>query len=368
MHVHSLSLKNYRNYSSLELELEPGINIFLGQNAQGKTNVMEAIYYASLGHSHRTRTDTELILWEQKEGYARIAYERMGILQVMELKFSREERRKIISNGQQIPPKEMIGKIHTVLFSPEDLFLIKGAPLGRRRFLDGEISQASPSYYQSLLQYHRILSQRNTLLKSIRERKSSESMLDLWDVQLAETAAKITRKRKDSIQKLNRIAEMVQGRISSQQEKLAVLYEMRGMDNGEMTNDLEAWYNNKLRAFREKDILRGSTGIGPHHDDLVLEINGINLRSFGSQGQQRTGALALKLSELEFLRSETGEYPILLLDDVMSELDAARRRQLLDFICKEKIQTLVTATEEAYFQKERVGAYYEVSQGRIRKL
>ncbi len=365
MIVHSLSMKNYRNYPNLELKLSRNINIFLGANAQGKTNLIEAVYYASMGHSHRTRTDTELILWEQPEGILKLEFERMDINHVLEFRFSREKRRNISLNGHPILPRELIGTMNAVLFSPEDLFLVKGAPAGRRHFLDSEISQANPPYYKELLQYQRILAQRNTLLKRIREHKAKKELLDLWDAQLAESAAKLVQKRREAIKKLNMLANLMHRRISRNQENLSILYEIHGWEKDE--NNLKEWYNKRIMAMRETDILRGSTGIGPHHDDIILKVNGINLRSFGSQGQQRTGALSLKLAELEFLRSETGEYPVLLLDDVMSELDATRRKQLLEFIRRERIQTLITATEAAYFPEDPPGVCYDVMQGHVKR-
>lgn len=365
MLVRSIYLKNYRNYSELNLDVSPDINVFLGPNAQGKTNIIEAVCYASLGHSHRTHTDTDLIRWEQPEGRIRLSFERLGISNQLEFQFSREKRRRILMNGHPIRPKELVGHVNTVLFSPEDLFLIKGAPAGRRRFLDGEISQASPAYYHELVQYNRIITQRNTLLKRIREHKASPDMLDLWDVQLAASAVKITQKRIEAVRKLNMLANLMQRRISDNQENLAVAYEIHGQMDQSVTKDMASWYNKELESHRGLDILRGSTSRGPHHDDIVLTVNGVNLRSFGSQGQQRTGVLSLKLAELEFLRSETGEYPVLLLDDVMSELDVTRRHQLLSFIRKEHIQTMITATDEAYFPKERIGTYHYVKAGSI---
>lgn len=368
MYVRSLKLRNYRNYNELDLMLQPGINIFLGPNAQGKTNIIEAIYYASLGHSHRTHQDAELIFWQADEGCVIIDFDRRGVTNHLEFQFSRTKRRRILLNEHPIRLKELIGSLNTVLFSPEDLFLIKGAPAGRRRFLDGEISQASPAYYHEIVEFNRILSQRNSLLKRIRERRGDASMLELWDVQLVKSAQKIVAKRLEAVRKLNMLANLMQRRISSDQENLMVAYDIHGWEpqkSGDMTKSFASWYNEMLRKSQETDILRGSTSYGPHHDDLVLTVNGINLRTFGSQGQQRTGVLSLKLAELEFLRSETGEYPILLLDDVMSELDVKRRQQLLQFIRKEHIQTLITATDAAYFPKERLGQYYQVRNGRI---
>ncbi len=366
MRVHSVRLRDYRNYQELELSLDGGVHIFLGQNAQGKTNILEAVSYASLGHSHRTRTDSDLIRWEKDAASLQLTLERMDVSQEIGFEFYRDKKRRILWNGHPIPTKELVGKLNTVLFSPDDLLLIKGAPSERRRFLDTEISQADPAYYREILSYARIMSQRNSLLKRIRERSSKREMLEPWNQQLAETAARVAGKRIEAVRKLHMLANLMQRRISDNEENLSITYEMHGSDE-KMTNDLFSWYNKKLEETQETDILRGSTGIGPHRDDLVLSVNGVDLRSFGSQGQQRTGALALKLSELEFLRSETGEYPVLLLDDVMSELDALRRRQLLRFIEKEHIQTLITATDPAYFPQKDIGIFYHVRAGTVQK-
>ena len=365
MHIYSLRLKDYRNYSELKLIFDPNINIFLGANAQGKTNIVEAVYYASLGRSHRTHTDTDLIRWDCPQAFVQLRFTRLGVENSLDFQFSRDKRRKIFLNEHPIRPKELVGSLNTVLFSPEDLFLIKGAPALRRRFLDGEISQASPAYYHELSKYGKIITQRNNLLKKIRERKAGVDMLELWDVQLVESAVKITQKRLEAVKKLNMLANLMQRRISGNLENLSIAYEIHGAAGDNVTSDLVSWYNKELASHREIDILRGSTGRGPHLDDIILTVNGINLRSFGSQGQQRTGVLSLKLAELEFLRSETGEYPVLLLDDVMSELDASRRSQLLDFIRRERIQTMITATDSAYFPTERMGTYYQVEAGKI---
>ena len=365
MKVHTLNLVNYRNYSQLSLGLSSEINVFLGMNAQGKTNIIEAVYYAALGRSHRTNTESDLIRWDTAAGSVRLDFTRLDVENCLEFQFSQEKRRRILHNGRAIRTKELVGILNAVLFSPEDIFLIKGAPAGRRRFLDIEISQASPSYYHELVKYTHIVTQRNTLLKRIRERKAKASMLEIWDAQLAESASFIVKKRLESVKKLNMLANLMQRRISANAENLSISYEFHHGEDKSMTEELLSWYNRKLRESVELDILRGSTSVGPHRDDLILEVNGINLRSFGSQGQQRTGVLALKLAELEFLRSETGEYPVLLLDDVMSELDSQRREQLLMFMKKEKIQTLITATDQSYFPSEPIGCYYHVEAGRV---
>jgi DNA replication and repair protein RecF len=365
MKVASVELVNYRNYASLSLRLAADINIFLGCNAQGKTNILEAVYYAALGRSHRTQAENELIRWNQNKGSLRLNFTRMDVENRLEFYFDREKRRQILYNGKNIRTRELVGAFNVVLFSPEDLFLIKGAPAGRRHFLDNEISQASPSYYHDLAVYTRLVTQRNTLLKRIREHRSPASMLENWDPQLAVAAAKVVEKRLAAVSKLNMLANLMQRRLSANEENLSLVYELHGFPDKIMTDTLVSWYNKRLKESVEIDIMRGATGAGPHRDDLVFLVNDINLRSFGSQGQQRTSVLALKLAELEFLRSETGEYPVLLLDDVMSELDQRRRQALLAFIRREHIQTLITATDEAYFPADFLGNCYRVDHGQI---
>lgn len=377
MHIKSLQLIEYRNYHQLSLNFSNNINIFTGLNAQGKTNIIEAIYYAASGSSYRTNTDGDLIYWNKDGASIKIDFVRKSVEQELIFLFKLGSKRQMTCNGTSVKTKELMGKINIVLFSPEDLFLIKGAPANRRKFLDMEISQASPSYYVELTKYNKLLQQRNSLLKKIKEKKATVDMLDVWDIQLAESSTKILLKRLETIKKLNMLANLMQRRISGNLENLSVKYQIKGMDEREF-NDmkgpeglafyLKIWYNNNLKRLSEDDVWRGSTSIGPHRDDIITQINGIDLRSFGSQGQQRTGVLALKLSELEFIRSETGEYPVLLLDDVMSELDAERRRKLLEFIKKENIQTMITATDKAYFPDMSIGKYYHVSAGTVSEL
>lgn len=377
MKVSTLRLINYRNYAKLDLSLKDNINIFIGMNAQGKTNIIEAVYYASTGSSYRTNTEADLIFWQQTGASIALEFQRLDVKNKLEFIFKRGGRRQIICNGQTIKNKELIGTINMVLFSPEDLFLIKGAPANRRRFLDMEISQASPAYYGELTKYNHLLQQRNSLLKKIKERKASMDMLALWDGQLAESGAKLVVKRLEAVKKLNMLANLMQRRISDNKENLSVSYSIKHFEeNGDnifrsaegIAKKLEMWYNKMLSNLSEEDMWRGYTSVGPHRDDISVMVNGIDLRSFGSQGQQRTGVLALKLSELEFIRSETGEYPILLLDDVMSELDASRRSKLLEFIRRENIQTLITATDAAYFPEETMGSYYQVKAGTVAEV
>ena len=366
MIINNIRLSNFRNYEQLSLELSPGINIFLGENAQGKTNILESVYYSALSHSHRTNTDEDLIKKSTDKAVVELTFERLGIENKIMINLSRDKKRQIFYDDQPIKVREMIGRLNVVLFSPEDLFLIKGAPQGRRRFLDAEISQANPRYFNDLTVYIRLLNQRNSLLKKIRETGSGRDTLYVWDEQLSKLAAEVVKKRLSSLQELNKIAAEMQNKLSSEQENLEIYYEIKGREcNEAVEENLNLWYNKRLKESVNNDIFRGSTSIGPQRDDLIFSVNGNDLKSFGSQGQQRTGILALKLSELEFLHQETGEYPVLLLDDVMSELDSNRRCQLLEFIKKENIQTLITATEPAYFPTEFLENAYIVKEGHI---
>ncbi len=363
MKVTKIVLNNFRNYVNLTLEFTNNINVFIGDNAQGKTNILESIYYGAMGRSHRTSTDSELIRWQQNNASISINFSRLSIENSLLFKFRTEQNKEIMANNYAIKPRELVGLLNVVLFSPEDLMLIKGMPAMRRRFLDIEISQASPIYYQQLLKYNRIVSQRNTLLKKIRENKEKTDLLDAWDQQLASMAAQIVKKRQMAIKKLAMLANLMHRKITDNKESLTVIYQKHGIDEVSEENLMDE-YSNKLAIVRQNDIWRGSTSIGPHRDDLILSVNGVNLKTFGSQGQQRTGVLALKLAELEFIKSETGEYPILLLDDVMSELDASRREHLLSFI-RDRVQTFITATEEKYFPNEKFGKYFHVTNGTI---
>ena len=364
MNIKRLELKNFRNYKDETIELPSGASVFLGQNAQGKTNILEAVYYAALGRSHRTSADMELLRWDEGEALLSLDFFRMSAENKLEFRFFRDSRRKIFRNGAPIRMKDLVGTINVVLFSPEDLFLIKGAPAGRRRFLDMEISQADPSYFYDLAVYTRLLTQRNTLLKRVRDGEADESEIPLWDVQIVPRAVNLIKKRIDTVKKLDELASGTQREISGGREKLSLRYELHGAD-GDMTKDLFSWYNEKLAESLRLDIVRGVTRFGPHRDDLAFFVNGTDLRAFGSQGQQRTGVLSLKLAELAFFKEETGEYPILLLDDVMSELDRDRREKLLSFIRGEKMQALITATDEAYFPSGSFENFFCVSHGTV---
>ncbi len=349
MHVKKIFLADYRNYIEQTIAPSDGLNIFVGENAQGKTNLIESMEYAALGRSQRASKDVELIRWDQSSATVRIVFEKFDVEHSIAFELNRQKPRRLFFNDAPIKMRELIGKLNVVYFSPEDLFMIKGAPSNRRRFLDAEISQASPAYFADLLTYNKILAQRNSLLKKIREGSTRTTGLALWNEQLAGAAARIVVKRLEVVKKLSAIAGKIQSALSSAEESLSIHYAPKGLDEAKfdsgLTSTLAARYHNMLNNCADLDVARGSTSIGPHLDDLNFLIDGRELRLFGSQGQQRTAVLSLKLSELEFLNEETGTYPVLLLDDVMSELDSARRRRLIDFLRQKHIQTFITAVE-----------------------
>ena len=370
MQITELTLRSYRSYETLHLAFDPGVQIFLGANAQGKTNIIEALYYAAFGRSHRTSSDAELIRVGAEGAHIGLSFRRHDVPGELSFTFARGARRRITYAGESLRQRDLVGILPMVLFSPEDLFLVKGAPALRRRYLDAELSQASPAYYGELLRYTRILKQRNAVLKDIRERLAAPDDLPPWDAQLAKSAAYIVTRRIAAVAQLGALSARVQAVLAAGEE-LALAYEIAGAGaedfaEDDMTESLHVWYNKMLCEGRARDIARAATGVGPHLDDLVLRVGGMSLRSYGSQGQQRTGALALKLAELFYLQENIGEAPILLLDDVMSELDADRRRALLDFIRHEHIQTFITATDAAYFPAERMGTYRYVEAGTVR--
>ena len=370
MQITELTLRSYRSYETLHLAFDPGVQIFLGANAQGKTNIIEALYYAAFGRSHRTSSDAELIRVGADGAHIGLSFRRHDVPGELSFTFARGARRRITYAGESLRQRDLVGILPMVLFSPEDIFLVKGAPALRRRYLDAELSQASPAYYGELLRYTRILKQRNAVLKDIRERLAAPDDLSPWDAQLARSAAYIVTRRIAAVAQLGALSARVQAVLAAGEE-LALAYEIAGAGvedfaEDDMTESLHVWYNKMLCEGRARDIARAATGVGPHLDDLVLRVGGMSLRSYGSQGQQRTGALALKLAELFYLQENIGEAPILLLDDVMSELDADRRRALLDFIRHEHIQTFITATDAAYFPAERMGTYRYVEAGTVR--
>ena len=374
MKINKIYAVNFRNYSSCNLDFSSMINVFYGQNAQGKTNILEAIFYSSFGMSHRTFTEDDLLKISCKEMAVGVEYESFsGVHDIKIKKYQQLGRNKkeIFLDGTKVRPKEHYGSLNVVMFSPEDLQLVKGEPSLRRRFFDMQIAQTDPIYYDLLVKYNRVLQQRNKLLKEIRDNGGTPQQLEPWNKEFIVLATAIAKKRQLALEKLQAIAGEIYASITGNKETLTIKYELKA-NNGELLypeSDFSAWemfYTNKLKERERIDILRGNTGIGPHRDDIVLLLNDMSLKSFGSQGQQRSGALALKLSQLEYVRREIGEFPVLLLDDVMSELDNNRRAQLLLFI-DGRVQTFITVNDRELIPELAGNVYFEIMQGSVRK-
>ncbi|MBC1532182.1 DNA replication/repair protein RecF [Listeria seeligeri] len=344
MHLESIVLRNFRNYENLELEFSPSVNVFLGENAQGKTNLLEAVLMLALAKSHRTTNDKDFIMWEKEEAKMEGRIEKRGQTVPLELTITQKGKRAKVNHLEQKKLSQYVGNLNVVIFAPEDLSLVKGAPGIRRRFLNMEIGQMQPIYLHNLSEYQRILQQRNHYLKMLQmKRKVDPLLLDILTEQFADVAINLTKRRADFIQKLEAYAAPIHNQISRGLETLKIEYKASVTLTGD---DPEVWKADllqKMESIKQREIDRGVTLVGPHRDDSLFYINGQNVQDFGSQGQQRTTALSVKLAEIDLIHEETGEYPVLLLDDVLSELDDYRQSHLLGTI-EGKVQTFVTTT------------------------
>ncbi len=375
MKVNQLYTVNFRNYQRCQLSLPAMINVFFGANAQGKTNIIESLFYSAFGTSHRTSNEEDLLSWGTQEMAVGAEFENFSGKHTVKIKKYRVNDRwqkELFIDSAKVKPKEHYGTLNAVMFSPEDLQIVKGEPALRRKFFDMQIAQTNPLYYDLLTKYNRVILQRNKQLKEIRDNNASINTLAPWNGEFIRLASVVTAKRLDALEKWKPLVSRIYGSIAGNEEQLKVRYEQKGnnstMHYPDNASDItEEFYRQKLAERERIDILRGTTGIGPHRDDLELLLNGVSLRSFGSQGQQRSGALALKLSQLEYVQQEIGEYPILLLDDVMSELDNNRRSQLLQFI-DGRVQTFVTVNDKELIPDLHGTAYFMISKGTIQEV
>lgn len=359
MVIKSLKLKNYRNYGLLDLTFDPKTNILYGDNAQGKTNVLEALYLSGTTKSHRGTKDRDLIQFEHDEAHIETIVEKGGMSYKIDMHLKKNSPKGIAVN--KIPIKkasELFGIIHFVFFSPEDLNVIKDGPSGRRRFIDLELSQLDKLYLSNLSNYNRIINQRNSLLKDIYKQANLIETLDVWDMQLADYGTKVIESRKEFIKQVNKIIYDIHHKLTGGKENLFISYES---SLGNITLE------QALKKNRERDIRLKSTSVGPHRDDICFMSNSLDIRKFGSQGQQRTAALSLKLSEIELVKSLIKDTPILLLDDVLSELDKHRQNYLLESI--HDIQTVITCTGLDEFVNHRfsINKIFHVNNGQIAK-
>lgn len=359
MQIKEVSLQQFRNLSKLHITPAAGINVFYGDNAQGKTNFLEALYFCALGRSLRGKNEQQLIAFDAQESHIRMEVTRKNRSDRIDVHLKREEKKGIAVNGLAVKKMgDLFGTLYAVIFSPEDLSLVKDGPAERRRFLDMELCQISHVYYYDLQQYHRILKQRNHLLKEMKQKPSLSDTLSVWDTQLVAYGKKIITARAKFLTRLDDIAAKKQEALTGGKDCLKTEYK----PNCEAIHLAE-----RLEKSLERDILTGSTQIGPHKDDISFLVNGKDAKQFGSQGQQRTTVLSARLAEIELIQEETGEKPVLLLDDVLSELDENRQQYLMQSI--EGLQAFLTCTgiEDAvkgYLQKENL---FFVKNGQITK-
>ncbi len=325
------------------MDLNKKTNIFIGKNAQGKTNLLEAIYICATGRSFRTNRDKEIINFNKNEAYVGAQIDIGKYEKFIEIKLEREKTKRIRVNKTELKNyKELYSGLNVVVFSPEDLKLVKGGPGERRSFLDMEISQIRPIYNFNINRYNKVLFQRNNLLRSSKFGKNISGLLEIFDLQLAKIGTDIILERERYIKELSKIANITHNKITLLSENLKLNY----ISNIEILDDkieMEKRYLDKLKRYMEKDIESASTQLGPHRDDILMTVNNNELKTYGSQGQQRTAVLSIKLSEVELIKKERGIYPVLLLDDVFSELDEERRKYLIKSF--EDMQTLITVTD-----------------------
>lgn len=372
MRVESLELKEYRNITELSLVCPEELHIFVGPNAQGKTNILESLYVLALGKSHRTRSHKELIRFGKERALIKARVQKRNEKLRLEVKLTTKGK-KVSRNGIEQPKlSQYIGSLTAVLFAPEDLAIVKGSPSVRRRFLDMEIGQVSPTYVHDLTQLQQLLAQRNSLLKQLSQRQPDPKLffLDVLDEKLIQLSTALWRRRFRFLKSLREWAKDIHSAITQGKEELHIEYIASApIHENQTESDWREILTKELKHIRKKEWMRGSTLIGPHRDDFHLSVNGLNLHTYGSQGQQRTAALSLKLAEIELIRQETGSYPILLLDDVLSELDDDRKTHLLEAI-RGRVQTFVTTTSlEGIDHKTLMRAQvYQVRQGSITEL
>lgn len=341
MYIEKVKLENFRNYKNCELELKPKLNVFKGNNAQGKTNFLESIYLSSIGKSPKTTKDKDMILWGEKQAKIYVQAKKQYYQRTVDIILKNDDKKTIKINGIAIRKMgDLIGEIPVVYFAPDEIGLIKDGPSDRRRFMDIDISQLNKNYFYLLCRYEKLLEERNKLLKQTKKYETLLDTIDIWDTQLADIASKIIFFRLDFIDRIKDNAKLVHSRITNDKEELEIKYQ------GINTKSVEVIKDKLYKSYKtnlQKDYEFGYTTIGPHRDDIEIKINDIDVRNFGSQGQQRLATLSMKIAELAIFEEQTGEKPIILLDDVLSELDSKRCKNFLTEI--ENYQTILTTTK-----------------------
>ena len=364
MYLKKIELKDFRNYEEEAVEFHNKVNIITGKNAQGKTNLLESLYIMSLGKSFRTSKDTEMIGFNKEFFRTKSTSIKDGRELVIEITIGKEGKITKINGLKTTKNIDLLENVYMVIFSPEDLKIVKDEPEKRRKFIDRELCQLKPMYYRNLGRYKKILQQRNSLLK---QQEINEDIISVWDESMAEYGAKIIQERNHFIKKLNEISREISRDITNGKESLEVLYEAN-IEYKEGYEEQNKYLKTTLSKNLKNDIARRSTSVGPHKDDLKLCVDGIDIRHFGSQGQQRTAALSLKLAEIQLIKEETKVAPILLLDDVLSELDSERQNFLINSLGD--VQLFITTTELGDEVKKQLpeGYTFFVNNGKVSRI
>ena len=345
MKLTNLQLQNFRNYESIQLEFTDGVHVFIGENAQGKTNLMESIYALAMTKSHRTTNDKELIGWNKEFATIKGTVEKTATKTNLELQFSKKGKIAKVNYLEQKRLSSYLGNLNVILFAPENLTLVKGSPQNRRKFVDMELGQMSSLYLYDLVEYNRVLKQRNTYLKQLAiKKKQPDEYLEVLSEMLSELASKIVFHRLDFMKQLEALAIPIHDQLSLGREKFSVSYQATiPLEDGLTASQMKEIYMNQFKKNQTREADQATTLIGPHRDDLIFYLNEVPVQTYGSQGQQRSTVLSLKLAEIELMKLSTGEYPLLLLDDVLSELDDDRQTHLIKAI-ENKVQTFITTT------------------------
>lgn len=345
MKLTNLQLQNFRNYESVQLEFTDGVHVFIGENAQGKTNLMESIYALAMTKSHRTTNDKELIGWNKEFATIKGIVEKTTTKTNLELQFSKKGKIAKVNYLEQKRLSSYLGNLNVILFAPENLTLVKGSPQNRRKFVDMELGQMSSLYLYDLVEYNRVLKQRNTYLKQLAiKKKQTDEYLEVLSEMLSELASKIVFHRLDFMKQLEALAIPIHDQLSLGREKFSVSYQATiPLEDGLTPSQMKEIYMNQFKKNQTREADQATTLIGPHRDDLIFYLNEVPVQTYGSQGQQRSTVLSLKLAEIELMKLSTGEYPLLLLDDVLSELDDDRQTHLIKAI-ENKVQTFITTT------------------------
>ncbi len=360
MIITRLQMQNFRNYDYLDLRPDSGITIFYGDNAQGKTNILEAVNVLGTAKSHRTSRDREMIRFEEKEAHISLEMFRKQIPYQIDIHLKNDHPKGIAVN--KVPLKkasELYGLLHIVFFSPEDLAIIKNGPKERRSFIDRELCQLDDIYLHHLISYHKILSQRNLVLKEKKYSRSASELLDVYDEQLAEEGRYIISKRRIFVKEIEPLVADKQSGLSGNTEKVTLVYE---------ADRSEEDFLKELKRHREKDMLTKTTSCGPHRDDMAVLLNGVDLRKYGSQGQQRTAALSMKLAQIELVKEKIDDTPVLLLDDVLSEFDQKRQQYLMENIGDAQTFLTCTGVESFINRQNRTRKIYRVEKGSVTEI